>query len=149
MKAKEFRKACEELGLNVQEEKKNLRWNALLGQDLHVRLSDSNGMKSVFISFNHKDGEAKVFSFEMTTTEMISGKKTIKWFLTPTCAKTSSADMLIKLAQSQLKFLAKIQQTAKEIEIKNASLDYEEEYTSIEETPEKFFNRIAITGFTR
>lgn len=144
MNEKAFRKACEELGLSVIEDNKS----SFLAQYLNVRLSDSNGMKSVFISFNHKDGEAKVFSFEMTTTEMISGKKTIKWFLTPTCAKTSSADMLIKLAQSQLKFLARIQQTAKEIEIKNASLDYEEEYTSIEETPEKFFNRIAITGFT-
>lgn len=144
MNEKAFRKACEELGLSVIEDKKNLKWNTFLAQDLHVRLSDSSGMKSVFISFNHKDGEAKVFSFEMTTTEMISGKKTIKWFLTPTCAKTSSADMLIKLAQSQLKFLARIQQTAKEIEIKNASLDYEEEYTSIEETPEKFFNRMTV-----
>ena len=148
MKAKEFKQACEELGLNVQEEKKNLKWNTLLAEDLHVRLSDSNGMKTVLISFNHKDGQAKVFSFEMTTTEMISGKKTIKWFLTPTCAKTSSADMLIKLAQSQLRFLARIQQTAKEIEIQNAALDYEEEYTSIEETPEKFFNRISVDGFT-
>jgi hypothetical protein len=57
---------------------------------------------------------------------------------------TSSADMLKKLVLSQLKFLAKIQQTAKEIEIKNASLDYEEEYKSIEDTPEKFFNRMTV-----
>lgn len=140
MKAKEFRKACEELGLSVIDGQKT----SFLAQDLFVRLSDSNGMKSVFISFRYKDGEAKVFSFEMTTTEMISGKKTIKWFLTPTCAKTSDADMLKKLVQSQLKFLARIQQTAKEIEIRNASLDYEEEYTSIEDTPEKFFNRMAV-----
>ena len=144
MKEKEFRKACEELGLSVIEEFKNLKFKSLLAQYLTVRLSDSNGMKSVFISYRNKDGNAKVFSFEMTTTEMISGKKTIKWFLTPTCAVTSSADMLKKLVLSQLKFLAKIQQTAKEIEIKNASLDYEEEYKSIEDTPEKFFNRMAV-----
>lgn len=148
MNEKAFRKACEELGLRIVEDYKNVKNSSFLADYLSVRLSDSNGMKSVFISYSHKDGLAKVFSFEMTTTEMISGKKTIKWFLTPTCAKTSDADMLKKLVQSQLKFLAKIQQTAKEIEIKNASLDYEEEYTSIEETPEKFFNRIAITGFT-
>lgn len=144
MKEKEFRKACEELGLSVIEDSKNLRFKPLLAQYLNVRLSDSNGMKSVFISYSNKDGMAKVFSFEMTTTEMISGKKTVKWFLTPTCARTSDADMLKKLVLSQLKFLAKIQQTAKEIEIKNASLDYEEEYTSIEETPEKFFNRMTV-----
>lgn len=129
MKEKEFRKACEELGLRVIEDNKS----SFLAQNLCVRASDSNGMKSVFISYSHKDGKAKVFSYEMTTTEMISGKKTIKWFLTPTCAVTSCADMLKKLVLSQLKFLAKIQQTAKEIEIKNASLDYEEEYQSIED----------------
>ena len=149
MKAKEFRNACEELGLSVLEDNKNpptASWprRLFLESDLSVRASDSNGMKSVFISFNGKDGQAKVFSYEMTTTEMISGKKTVKWFLTPTCAKTSSADMLKKLVLSQLKFLAKIQQTAKEIEIKNASLDYEEEYKSIEDTPEKFFNRMSV-----
>jgi len=146
MKEKEFRKACEELGLSVinEHEHQNLQWKSFLAQDLSVRASDSSGMKSLFISYSHKNGEAKVFSYEMTTTEMISGKKTIKWFLTPTCAKTSSADMLKKLVLSQLKFLAKIQQTAKEIEIKNASLDYEEEYKSIEDTPEKFFNRMSV-----
>lgn len=142
MKEKEFRKACEELGLRVIEDNKS----SFLAQNLCVRASDSNGMKSVFISYSHKDGKAKVFSYEMTTTEMISGKKTIKWFLTPTCAVTSCADMLKKLVLSQLKFLAKIQQTAKEIEIKNASLDYEEEYQSIEDTPEKFFNRMTVQG---
>jgi len=140
MKEKEFRKACEELGLTVLKDDKS----SFLSQYLNVKAADSNGMQSVFISYSHKDGLAKVFSYEMTTTEMISGKKTIKWFLTPTCAKTSSADMLKKLVLSQLKFLAKIQQTAKEIEIKNASLDYEEEYRSIEDTPEKFFNRMAV-----
>ena len=144
MKEKEFRKACEELGLSVLDEHKNLKWKSVLAQDLCVRASDSSGMKSVFISYSHKDGQAKVFSYEMTTTEMISGKKTIKWFLTPTCAVTSCADMLKKLVLSQLKFLAKIQQTAKEIEIKNASLDYEEEYKSIEDTPENFFNRMTV-----
>lgn len=144
MNEKEFKQACEELGLSVIEEKKTLKWNTFLAQDLHVRLSDSNGTQSVFVSFSNKDEQAKVFSFEMTTTEMISGKKNIKWFLTPTCAKTSSADMLKKLVQSQLKFLARIQQTAKEIEIQNAALDFEEEYTSIEETSEKFFNRMTV-----
>lgn len=144
MKAKEFKQACEELGLDVRAEKMDLKQFTFLAQDLHVRLADSSGMKSVFISFNQKDGQATVFSFEMTTTEMISGKKKIKWFLTPTSAKTSSANMLVKLAQSQLNFLARIKQTAKEIEIQNAALDYEEEYTSIEETPEKFFNRMTV-----
>lgn len=139
MKEKEFRKACDELGLRVIEDNKS----SFLSQYLNVRAADSDGRQSVLISYN-KDGKAKVFSYEMTTTEMISGKKTIKWFLTPTCAVTSSADMLKKLVLSQLKFLAKIQQTAKEIEIKNASLDYEEEYKSIEDTPEKFFNRMAV-----
>ena len=148
MTAKEFRKVCDELGLTVLEDQKYPQANhgriSFFEPDLSVRTSDSNGMKSVFLSFTRKDGEAKVFSYEMTTTEMISGQKSIKWFLTPTYAKTSSADMLKKLALSQLKFLARIQQTAKEIEIKNAALEYEKEFTSIEETPEKFFNRMSV-----